>query len=769
MRRGRRLVLVLALSLGACSGGEGGGGDGGGEATCALPLTCPADLEVTCAGPETPVALGEAIGCPDVDAEGDAPSAYPLGETVVTFRDDAREESCATTVTVIDPTPPLLQCPEALELVSPDGAPVVLAEDIAVAADTCSAAAPTAAPDSESVPVGTSEVVFTATDDAGNSASCTVTVTVQDGAAPTGLQVLGASLSEEDGTAVALGWAPSSSAAVDAVRIERAPAEDGPWTALELSGGVMADGLLVEGDASWFRLVSMVGEEDGGATAPIQVHAIQADVYHVRDVAVSGIPFDTDLYGVVRAPADLSAGGMPLVLLLHGNHGNCRYVGTGLDYCATLEGHDCDYSGYEAAPNAEGMAFQAETLAAQGYVAVSLSGNAVNCRDDYILERAALILGHLAQWRTWVDEPGGEWEGVVDLSRVGLVGHSRGGEAVAHVPGLLADDPIDGVSVGSVFSIAPVDFHDPRIEDTPSLVVVPACDGDVSTLSGREIYDRTVAVVDGQLHAQAFVMGANHNFFSTEWSFNDGQYACPAGDQLSARAQQGWLEATLGPWFDATLRGAGALRSDILAESPTPERVTDWAASALDIRWSHAAASRTRIDDFVGGGAPDRNDLGEANRYVALSSVRQCEEGGCGSGFDHSRSAVEVVWSGASAGSATFGLGGLDASGARALSMRVASPDHAANAGRATHDALTVVVTDSSGASASMRLGELVPVPHLYTAIDTRWMLQTVRVPLDVLLQAEPALDLSALDALAVQLDDGADGALLITDIELAD
>ena len=50
-------------------------------------------------------------------------------------------------------------------------------------------------------------------------------------------------------------------------------------------------------------------------------------------------------------------------------------------------------------PNAEGYVYLMETLAASGYVTVSVSANALNCRDDFIPERTQLLLEHLRRWQ----------------------------------------------------------------------------------------------------------------------------------------------------------------------------------------------------------------------------------------------------------------------------------------------------------------------------------------------------------------------------------
>jgi acetyl esterase/lipase len=45
--------------------------------------------------------------------------------------------------------------------------------------------------------------------------------------------------------------------------------------------------------------------------------------------------------------------------------------------------------------------------------------------------RAWLLLQHLDLWRTWGEDDASLFHGQVDMERVALMGHSRGGEAAA--------------------------------------------------------------------------------------------------------------------------------------------------------------------------------------------------------------------------------------------------------------------------------------------------------------------------------------------------
>ena len=507
------MTPLMPLALLACAQGlivGGGGGASAGDDTgpapqaeaCDAPMACEPAVELACAGPET--ALDPVPGpsvCPEHAVTDDAPDGFPVGATPVTFTDETTGETCATEVVVFDAAAPVVSCPETLVLASGDGEDQAIPLEDFLASDACAPGEETWALSAEAASLGSALVTFTAADPSGNAASCDATVRVLDLTAPGGLQVLSAERLDDGATSVALGWTEPPGADASHVAVQIAEAEGGPWTTVASAGAPMVDGVVLEGDSAWARIVAVGEDLEGGASAAIQLHAIEAETYHLEEVELPGIDFATSLYGVVRHPADLGGGPYPLILLIHGNHGNCRYTATSYDTCVTVDTHACDYDGYEPAPNAEGMAFQAETLAAQGYVAVSISANALNCRNVYIEERAWLLRGHLDLWLGWSQEAGGRYEGALDMMSVGLVGHSRGGDAVGVAPGLLDESPIEGVHVASVFAIAPTDYEDTTVGPTPYLALLPACDGDVSSLSGRDIYDRASAEVDGAARA----------------------------------------------------------------------------------------------------------------------------------------------------------------------------------------------------------------------------------------------------------------------------
>ncbi|MYV69319.1 hypothetical protein GT043_25935, partial [Streptomyces sp. SID2131] len=127
-----------------------------------------------------------------------------------------------------------------------------------------------------------------------------------------------------------------------------------------------------------------------------------------------------------------------------------------------------------------------------------------------------------------------------DLSRVLLVGHSRGGEGVNRAAlDSLSPPPADRDGHhgpvrwkirGNVL-IGPTIFGQNPAPDVPSTTILPGCDGDVSDLQGQIYLDGTRGVGRGTaLHSSVYMVGANHNFFNSEWT--PGQAQAPASDDF---------------------------------------------------------------------------------------------------------------------------------------------------------------------------------------------------------------------------------------------
>ncbi|MEM6292186.1 MAG: hypothetical protein AAGA54_13000 [Myxococcota bacterium] len=745
-----------------------------------IEITCGDPVSVACEGPETAVALDEpALSCDAWTLQSDAPTAYPVGDTQVTFTadDGAETASCSVTVSVVDEDAPTLACPEPGTLVRPSADAFLTAPAID-ATDVCDEA-----PSVTATPAmfdATTTVTYEASDASGNTATCDVGFDVVDAFAVPGFRIISAE-GDLSQTQVTLAWEPPESAAITGLRVEVSDAADGPWTSVaDLEPNEQLHAYTLDADAGFVRVVSVTAFGDGGATDPRATYRIGADQYDVRDVDVPNVPFDTTLYGVVRYPADLDGGPYPLVVALHGNHGNCRpNINSPNDYCITTQDHDCNDPSGVTTPNAEGYVYFLETLAAQGYIAVSISGNAMNCRDDFIFQRAELIGEHLRHWSAWNGADQGEtsasFVGAVDLDRVGLVGHSRGGDAASNVPGVLASAPIPGVNVRSVFAVAPTDFHNVEVPGTDLAVLLPGCDRDVAPLSGMNHYDRSIDFDDGARRSQVFLLGANHNFFNTQWQIsewdlfgNPNDPFCTPPDDPQKLAQTHTLEALLGSWFERTLAATDEPEDFMQATAPSPTSFDLWAEQDLQMRWSYSGDSRVLVDDFAGPGAPLQNALGGQNAYEDWFLFEACFEQDCDPFFNHVRNVARLLWQLPAEPMATFSLQGYDASEHVALTMRVVSRRSLLNQGLDEND-FFVRLRDGDGRVAELLLSDAKPLEHLYPHSDPLEVLETFNLPLAWFVEQEPMLDLANLASLEFDMTaTGDDGSVIVSEIEFA-
>ncbi|MFL6284317.1 MAG: choice-of-anchor Q domain-containing protein [Pyrinomonadaceae bacterium] len=165
--------------------------------TQAPAISAPADAVYQCAS-EVPAAspsqanASDNCGAPTVgvseSSNGGAGSpASPLIITrTYTATDSAGLSASATqTITVIDNTPPAITCPPDISLNAPAGTCSASVNFTVLASDNCSVPSVVTSNASGSVfPLGTTTVVATATDAAGNSRSCSFKVTVKDVGAP---------------------------------------------------------------------------------------------------------------------------------------------------------------------------------------------------------------------------------------------------------------------------------------------------------------------------------------------------------------------------------------------------------------------------------------------------------------------------------------------------------------------------------------------------------------------------------------------------------
>jgi hypothetical protein len=221
----------------------------------------------------------------------------------------------------------------------------------------------------------------------------------------------------------------------------------------------------------------------------------------------------------------LGRGPFPIALFAHGNH-------------------------FPLENSTPGYLYLCELLASHGIIAATIDVNFLNGGNFGENDARAIVhLEHVKQFRTWNGLPQHPLQQKVDLNRILLVGHSRGGEGVGHAslfnplssvqPDIFSPVvPLDGsaglgpyrFNLSAVAAIAPTDR---QYEPIAGPTVVPdryflmhgSRDGDVSTFEGYNTYNRAHAVdltnptvSDGKLKALLWVIAANHNQFNSVWA-----------------------------------------------------------------------------------------------------------------------------------------------------------------------------------------------------------------------------------------------------------
>ena len=244
-------------------------------------------------------------------------------------------------------------------------------------------------------------------------------------------------------------------------------------------------------------------------------------------------------------------GPVPIVFIVHGNHSILYDPAHRTNEACTGPGswkEIASYKGYEY--------FQ-EILAGMGIISVSIDCNETNCKglsETNIWERAWIIyntIKHFISLNTGGDPIFGNH---IDFSRTGLMGHSRGGEAVIQVPMIfnLPGQALPGVSIKGIISLAPTDVGaTEKPQGYAYMAILPAGDYDVSTNDGAKFYDQAVP---DPFKCQLYIHHANHNYFNTEW-VND-EAGTRVGPSIMSKAEHKKILAVFGSaFYQAVLLG----------------------------------------------------------------------------------------------------------------------------------------------------------------------------------------------------------------------
>ncbi len=216
-------------------------------------------------------------------------------------------------------------------------------------------------------------------------------------------------------------------------------------------------------------------------------------------------------------------GDFPLVLIVHGNHLMTDYSDTGYEYLGNL-------------------------LASRGYIVVSIDENFLNVspyNDMFLVSplvnenpaRGLLLLEHLQTWKEWNSTKNNLFYQKVDMEQIALIGHSRGGEAIAIAAAFnkMQHPPNNGniqfdynFNIRSLISLAGTDGQFlPSgkllpLENLNYLALQGAHDMDVNGFdSSNQQYRISYTDKQDYMSASVYIYGANHGQFNEEWGRGD--------------------------------------------------------------------------------------------------------------------------------------------------------------------------------------------------------------------------------------------------------
>ncbi|HZO05020.1 MAG TPA: hypothetical protein VFB52_01410 [Solirubrobacterales bacterium] len=395
-----------------------------------------------------------------------------------------------------------------------------------------------------------------------------------------------------------------------------------------------------------------------------------------------GQTFPQPLEGSITWPKS-HPGPYKVILFLHGRHSACKGTTgtdnggqsflTGLCPNPNVPVNPAGPSGPETVedagsvtgfwPSWGGYNYISDLLASWGYVVISPSAGALvafdgtSVMDAGAFARAEIIgntLDILYSLNEGVPGPaptsiqqangqpgiGTQLAGKLDFSKVGIMGHSRGGEGVTEFIPFNRARPAPGrrYNLQAVFSLAPIDRNKQMPYGTNYATLLPACDGDVTTIAGANAFERGkyVAPDDPYAKIQYYVEGANHNFYNTRWPSSDrggSDIACGTAfgtgkARLTPEDQRKTGLATMPTFLRAYIGGETDLMPWLTGEAGLP-------ASACATGPTHVPFCEDQVKQTYIAPAGERLDIlrpGPGVRPTTASPIAPNEVGGMYSG-----------------------------------------------------------------------------------------------------------------------------------------
>ncbi len=488
--------------------------------------------------------------------------------------------------------------------------------------------------------------------------------------------------------------------------------------------------------------------------------------YGTYGQTVSGT-LDLPLIAEVRYPADSNGLNVPVstieatypvVVIMHGMHSS-------------------------ASPSYLGYNYLLDHLASHGFIAVSIDCNAINAINGMQDTRGHAILEHLSLLQSKNTTPG-LFNGKIDMTNIGIMGHSRGGDGVVQAE--IYNQSLGlGWSIKTIVPLAPTDFSGTspsplNLNTSKFFCIYGSNDGDVwgdinpstqYTGTGFRFYDR--ASVE---KAMVFIYGATHNRFNTEWG-TEWKVDTASPKILSPDQHHQLLCGYMTAVMQVYLQGKTEQIDYLTGELKIPQ------VSTVDVHSQFRKATNLTVDDFESNPSLNINTLGGAVSYANLDGIPQEDAlGTIDANSPHQKQGLRLKWNALTGNYQTeIPLGQRDISTYKFLSFRVSQKvGSTANLADQLQDMHVRLTTAGGGNSRALRAGYFSKIPYPYKpeyitsqdskeASNTKAALKTIRIPLygwTTKCLNIPIVDLTNIEFITFEFDSKPTGEIEIDDID---
>lgn len=462
-------------------------------------------------------------------------------------------------------------------------------------------------------------------------------------------------------------------------------------------------------------------------------------------------PAPLELKAVVYFPADISGATdpsqisdlrdeYPMVVVVHGNSGSLL-----------------SYKGYN---------YLLEHLARNGMIAASIHvypGAAG-------VSRARALFKHIEILKTKFGDS-------IDMDRLGIMGHSRGGEAVVVASKINVDENL-GYNFKAIISLAPTDQYGPYSlagpYAIPFLVVYGGLDGDVAggwpKSTGFSLYDRA-----DPTKSMIFAERACHDRFNTQWDSNDFYFGqLTAADQtqvVSDDAHRKIAKGYMNAFFRWRLFDDDQMR-DYFTGVEIPDQVENADNGAVVIDTQYQEPHAFRMDRFANNDW-HKNDLGGVVTANLPSNPGEGDLFGLDNHSPHDHTGGEMIWtSGKHLYTSALPAGDQDLHKYRILSFRVTQRYNSGSNPTGADQDFRVVLTDEDGNSHHVKVSSFANIDYPFVRGHSNLIkssLKTVRIPLKAFKHesnGQEEVDLKEIVSVSFDFGMKATGDIEVTDIE---